>query len=252
MGKIRRVKKVHVVAITVFLALLLALVSVAAAAGGITLTPSSQASGGSVTVNGTGFGANVEVGVGLGAEVAGSETHMAYSGTGPGPYGGTLAHWPVKPGSFSLESDTTSGGGVITDYTDSGNGNLSSESPYFVAGMIDYATGKWSRTSMVDLTGIDQIYSANYTYYQYNVTSVGQGNTTGSGAFSASITVPNVASGTYTVTAVDSLGNMASATLTVTVIPEGLTVGVMLMVSSVAVIVSTRYFRKRPKIKNCS
>jgi len=248
MGKIRHIKKGLLAAITVFLTLLLALVSVASAAGGITLTPSTQAAGGSVTVNGTGFGANAEVGIGFGAEVAGSETHMVYSGTGPGPYGGKLAHWPIKPGSFTLESDTTSGGGVITDYTDSGNGNLSSESPYFVAGMIDYATGNWSRTSAVDLTGIDQLYSANYTYYQYNVTPVAQGNTTSSGGFSASITVPNVASGTYTVTAVDSLGNSASASLTVSVIPEGLTVGVMLTVSSVAVIVSTRYFRKQPKI----
>jgi hypothetical protein len=248
MGEIRHVKKVLLVAITVFLAILLAMVSVAAAAGGITLNPSTQATGGSVTVNGTGFGGNVEVGIGLGAEVAGSEKNMTYSGDGPGPYGGTLAHWPVKPGSFSLESDTTSGGGVITDYTDNGDGTLASTSPYFVAGMIDYATGKWSRTSAVDLTGITQFYSANYTYYQNNVTPVAQGNTTGSGTFSASITVPNVADGTYSVTAVDSQGNIGVASLTVSVIPEGLTVGVMLTVSSVAVIVSTRYFRKRPKI----
>jgi hypothetical protein len=33
-----------------------------------------------------------------------------------------------------------------------------------------------------------------------------------------------------------------------TAIPEGLTIGVMVLISSVAVIVSTRYFRKQPKI----
>ena len=33
-------------------------------------------------------------------------------------------------------------------------------------------------------------------------------------------------------------------------IPEGLTIGVMMLLSTVAVIVSTRYFRKRPKIEN--
>jgi hypothetical protein len=31
-------------------------------------------------------------------------------------------------------------------------------------------------------------------------------------------------------------------------IPEGLTIGVMMLVSSVAVVVSSRYFRKQPKI----
>jgi hypothetical protein len=30
-------------------------------------------------------------------------------------------------------------------------------------------------------------------------------------------------------------------------IPEGLTIGVMLLLSTVAVVVGTRYFRKRPK-----
>ena len=35
-------------------------------------------------------------------------------------------------------------------------------------------------------------------------------------------------------------------------IPEGLTLGVMLLMSTVAVIVSLRYFRKRPKFEKCS
>jgi predicted secreted protein len=36
------------------------------------------------------------------------------------------------------------------------------------------------------------------------------------------------------------------------VVPEGLTVGVMVLLSTVAVVVGVRYFRKRPKIENCS
>jgi hypothetical protein len=36
------------------------------------------------------------------------------------------------------------------------------------------------------------------------------------------------------------------------VVPEGLTIGVMVLLATVAVIVGTRYFRKRPKIENCS
>jgi outer membrane protein assembly factor BamB len=35
-------------------------------------------------------------------------------------------------------------------------------------------------------------------------------------------------------------------------IPEGLTIGVMMLLSTLAVIVGTRYFRKRPKIENYS
>jgi hypothetical protein len=34
------------------------------------------------------------------------------------------------------------------------------------------------------------------------------------------------------------------------VVPEGLTIGVMLAMSAIAVIVSMRYFRKRPKWEN--
>jgi hypothetical protein len=74
--------------------------------------------------------------------------------------------------------------------------------------------------------------------------------TLASGAFSASITVPSVADGNYVVTAVDTAGNKATATLNV--VPEGLTVGVMVVVSSVVVIVSSCYFRKKPKIKSCN
>jgi uncharacterized membrane protein YfhO len=72
--------------------------------------------------------------------------------------------------------------------------------------------------------------------------------TTGAGAFTASITVPTVADGNYVVTAVDTAGNKATQTLNV--VPEGLTIGVMLTLSTIAVIISTRYFRKQPKIKN--
>jgi hypothetical protein len=229
--------------------ILASIMATVAAAGAITLTPTTQASGASVTVDGTGFGATKAVGIGFGAEVQVNETNMPYSGTGPGPYSGIAAHRPIKPGSFKLTSDTTAGGGVVTDYTDNGDGALASTSPYFVEGYINYVTGNWSRTSTIDLTGIDQIYSAAYTYYAYNVTPAVGVTTLGSGAFSASITVPSVADGSYVVTAVDSAGNKATANLTVDhTVPEGLTLGVMLALSTIAVIVSIRYFRKPPKL----
>ena len=57
----------------------LALISIAAAAGALTLTPTAQAPGASVSVGGSSFGVTRAVGIGFGAEVAGSNTNMAYS-----------------------------------------------------------------------------------------------------------------------------------------------------------------------------
>jgi hypothetical protein len=243
--------KVYITAITAFLMLSLALVSIAAAAGAITLMPTTQGPGASVTVDGTGFGATKDVGIGFGAEVADSDTDMAYTGEGTGPYSGRLSHWPIKPGSFVLYSDTTAGGGIVSTYTDAGDGTTLWSFDGTPMGTIDYTTGEWSRSSTVDVSGIPTNYSATYTRYAYNVTPVAGVTTLASGAFTASITVPSVANGNYAVTAVDTQGNVASATLVVDdAIPEGLTVGVMVIVSAVAVVVSIRYFRKQPKIKS--
>jgi hypothetical protein len=246
-------KKVYPTVIMAFLTLsmVLAVIPLASAAGAITVTPTTQAPGASVTVDGTGFGATKAVGIGFGAEVRVGETNIPYSGTGPGPYSGNLSYRPIKPGSFVLTSDTTAGGGVVTEYTDNGDGTLSSTSPYFVEGTINYVTGQFSRTSSVDLTDIVQIYSANYTRYTYNVTPSAGATTGPSGTFTAAITVPSVANGNYNVTAIDTQGNRATATLAVDdTVPEGLTIGVMVLLSSVAVIVSSRYFRKQPKIRS--
>jgi hypothetical protein len=220
------------------------------AAGAITLTPTSQATGASVSVAGTGFGTTKAVGIGFGTEVSVSQTNMSYTGTGVGPYGGTLAYAPIKPGSFSLTSDTTAGGGVVTEYTDNGDGTLASTSTYFAGGTINYVTGQWSRTSTIDLTDIVQVYNANYIRYNYTVTPVGGVTTSGTGAFTTSITVPNVAAGTYTVTAIDTSGNRATSSLTVTgSIPETLTIGVVVVLSTFVTLVSFRYFREQPKIR---
>ena len=253
MKKRQQTKKVYITAIAAFLTLSLALVSIAAAAGAITLTPTTQAPGSSVTVDGTGFGATKTVGIGLGAEVAvtGEVTPLLTGGgtDGTGPWVGHIAHYPIKPGSFSMQSDTSS---LLVDYTDNGDGTLASTSTFFVSGSINYANGTFSRTSTTDLTQYSEtfIHTAAYTYYTYNVTPVAGVTTGGSGAFTASITVPIVTDGSYTVTAVDTQGNVATSTLVVDhIIPEGLTVGVMVLLSAVAVIVSTRYFKK-PKIKN--
>lgn len=243
--------KSFVVAIMVFAVLSLVLMSVAVAVGSITLTPSTQASGGSVVVAGSGFGASKAVGIACGAEVAGSNSNMAFSGTGTGPYSGRLSYWPIKPGSFVLTSDTTSAGGVVTAYNDNGDGTLRSDSAYFVSGTINYVTGEWSRTSTIDLTGLEQIYAATYTRYQYNMTSAGNVTTTASGTFSTSVIVPTVANGNYNVTAIDAQGNRAVIALSVSgVIPESFGVALLILVSSVAVVAGASYFRKRPRIES--
>jgi len=51
--------------------------------------------------------------------------NMAYSGTGMGPYSGRVSNYPIKPGSFVLYSDTTTGGGLVSTYNDNGDGTLS-------------------------------------------------------------------------------------------------------------------------------
>jgi len=252
MKKMQHKKRAYAIALVAFMSLL-AIMPLASAAGAITLTPTAQAPGASVSVSGTGFGATTAVGIGFGAEVKGSDANMAYSGTGTGPYTGRISHYPIKPGNFALTSDTSSGAGIVSTYTDVGDGTTRWSYDGTIMGTINYTTGAWSRSTTVDVTGIAANYSATYIYYQYNVTPAAGVPTSASGTFTASITVTAVANGIYNVTAIDSKGNLAFKSLTVdSTIPEGLTVGVMISLSTVAVIVSARYFRKPPKIRNSS
>jgi hypothetical protein len=83
------------------------------------------------------------------------------------------------------------------------------------------------------------------------VTPGGGVTTSGSGTFSTSITVPAVADGIYGVTAVDSNGNWATASLTVSAtIPEVLPLAGMIILSSVAVLVGSRYFGRKSQVEN--
>jgi hypothetical protein len=244
-----------ILAITVSAAFSLVLLSVAVAAGSITLTPGTQAAGGSVTVTGTGFGATKSVSIGFGSEVAGSDSSMAYSEVG-GPGGslglnwtGRLSHYPVKPGSYVFTSDTGSGG-IVSTYTDLGDGTCSWSYDGSVMGRINYVTGVWYRGTTVDVTGIAALYSATYTYYQYNVTATGGVTTNSTGGFTTTITVPTaVTNGNYNVTAVDTSGSKGVSLLAVNgVIPEGFPIVLIMLLTATAVIASSYYFRKRPSI----
>ncbi len=223
------------------------------AAGALTLTPTAQAPESSVTANGTGFGANQAVGIGFGAEVNVINGTMVVTGpfdTGTGPYTSFMSHVPIKPGTFRLSKNVTST--IWSVDADLGNGTLNSTTPVFVNGTINYVTGQWTLyTSTPISSSIHFMNLINYTYYQYNVTPAAGVTTNSLGEFTASIAVPSVANGVYNVTAIDTQGHTATSTLTVdNTIPEGLSIVVILILSSFAVIASTCYFRKRPKIKN--
>jgi hypothetical protein len=265
MKRMKQKTKVYTIvfAALLMMAIILAVAPMASAAGAITLTPTAQAPTASVTVDGTAFGAEKPVGIGLGAEVTVTDEYHEITDlvTNPvydedlgvdtyGPFGVTANHYPIKPGSFSALYDVS---GVQSNYWDKDppDGTLETDSTYAVDPRVNYVNGTCGRRSTADWSSYEAYVMISYTYYTYNVTPAAGVTADGSGVFSASITVPSVDDGDYAVTAVDSVGNMATATLTVDhTIPEGLTLGVMLTLSTIAVIVSIRYFRKQPKIKS--
>ena len=135
-------------------------------------------------------------------------------------------------------------------FDDAGNGTLIKASAIANASILNatmnYVTGQFTVFTLGPVPSTaNYVRMVNYTCYQYNVTPAAGVTTTGAGAFSASITVPSVDNGNYAVTAIDTQGNLATATLNT--IPEGLTFSVMVLLSTVAVIVCIRYYRKRPK-----
>jgi uncharacterized spore protein YtfJ len=243
-------KRIYITTATAFLALLLVLAPKLStnAALGITLTPTSGEPGDSVTVDGTDFAASSTVGIGFGSEVKVDDESVSVTGSGVGPWTGVLANRPIKPGSFNMTSDTE---GVQVTYTDNGDGTLYSSSTYFASGTINYTSGEFSRTSTTDLSGYTLIHIVDYTCYENGLTSAAGVPTDSSGDFTTNVTVAQVANGTYTVTAIDKQGNIVSSTFTVvgSIIPEGFSFGVVVLLSSLAVMVATLVFRKQLKTR---
>lgn len=254
MKKTHKIKTTSLLVLLVSVFLLSALAGVqfvgqVSATGSLTLTPAVQAPGASVTVDGADFGATRAVGIGFGAEVNVINEVMNTTGpygVGTGPYYGNIAY-PVKPGTFKMSLIIPGGASMEMVGDVAGNGTLNLIFPGFVNATIDYVTGQYTcfMTGAVPVDRQSWPHIVNYTRYEYNVTPAAGVLTGGSGTFSASITVPSVANGNYVVTAIDTQGNVATATLTT--VPEGLTLGVMLTLSTIAMIASKRHFRKRPK-----
>ena len=243
-------RKVFVMIAISFLIFLPAFIPHAAAAGSITLTPNAQAPGGVVTVTGTGFGASKAIGIGLGSEINVTGEAHTPTGTGTGPWLTRTNHYPLKPGSFSFDSNVV--GSSETQFTDKGDGTMSTTSSYDAGSYLYYVTGIFGRSSTMDLTSSEIIFTAAYKYYQYNVTPLNNPNSTATGTFSVQITVPaGLADGNYNVTAIDAGGNTATATLNVSTqpIPETLSIEAIMLLS-VAVIAGSIVLSKQPKIRN--
>jgi hypothetical protein len=170
---------------------------------------------------------------------------------GNGPYTGFTTRLPMKPTTFRISINISSTTWFQTASDVAGNGTLNNGLPTGNV-TLNYVTGNWTRFTTSPVASSPYYkHICNYTTYEYNLTPTAGVTTNSSGAFTDSITVPAVANGVYTITAVDTEGHIATATLTVdNTIPEGLTLGVMLILSTIAVIVSLRYFRKRPKTEN--
>jgi hypothetical protein len=247
-------KKMYTAAVMMFLTLsiVLSVIPMASAAGAITLTPTAQTPGASVSVAGTGFGATKAVGIVCGAEIAVTgEVHNIPSPSGTGPFTAIMNHYPIKPGSFSFHCTVSSDTNVVeSDYTDNGDGTLASSSTYALNPFVNYITGAFGRSTSSAWDGYTVVYTASYTYYAYNMTPAAGITTSGAGAFTASVTVPTMANGNYNVTAIDTGGNRATATLGVNVIPEGFTIGIIVLLSTAAVIVGSHCFRKQSKFES--
>jgi len=244
----------------VFVLLLLSVFAISSiivrGASQVELTPTSGEPGDSVIVEGIDFAATNNAGIGFGPEVTVTgEVHdiLNVSIGGPEVYGPFVArtlYYPIVPGSFYFFCDVS---GVTSEYFDNGDGTLNTESTYAVDPFVNYVTGEFGRSSNSPWDGYIVNFTASYTYYQFNVTPAESIPTDGTGAFTVNITVPEIWNGTEPLTVVDEAGNMATSDFTIygsDVVPEPLTIGAIVMLSSAALMVSFYWLRKKNLTKN--
>jgi len=107
--------------------------------------------------------AKVEVNLGEVSTEGVTGESVSITGSGQGPYNGTLSKAPVKPGSVTITITYTSGGNPATDtFTDDGKGNLllGTEDK----GDINYATGYFEVTLSQEPDTGSITATADYTY----------------------------------------------------------------------------------------
>ena len=233
------------------LATILTAIPPSSAAGSITLTPSSTSPGSSVMVTGTGFAPNAAIAIAFGAEVAFTGESTEPVGVGLGPHTVTVAHRPIKPGTYVMNVNVNNGLSVYDIVDSSSTGVLTTTATSISSATINYATGKYTSYTTVDPSSFTIIHTSRYTSYQNNVTPSAGVTTSADGSFSASIIVPSVDNGTYTLTAISANGNFAISSLSVNdpPVPEGFSAGLLMLLSVVAVLFGSIYFKKLPKVR---
>ena len=236
----------------VSLALLLAsaTIIVAKAAAAITLDPTTGAPGSSVDLTGTGFAGSKTVGVGWGPPVAVAHDSATVTKVGDLEFYGTTSQYPIEPGSFKYTYTQDS---VELYFGDNGDGALTDPAGgRLSSGSINYTSGYFHCIMSSSTRTFNPGYFSYTTYYFNSINSaLPILPTDGSGAISGQLTVPQIWNGTETVWVIDEKGNIATSDFTVVesdVIPEALTIGVVMILSSAAVVVATFSFRKRKKI----
>lgn len=240
----RKTKIIAVASLMLLIALTIPMIKAQTVA--ITVGTEPLMPGDSVTVEGIGFGDTAAVAIGVGEEVTVTgEAHEIPEPAGNGPFIAIVDHYPIKPGSFSFHCDVS---GVTSDYYDDyANGTLNTSSTYAVDPFVNYVTGEFGRSTNSPWDGYIVVFTANYTYYQ-NATPAAGVTTDPTGAFTAETTVPeDLVNGNHSVTAIDELGNFATSDETFEKVPEGVTLGVMTLVSSAAGLVGSRYLWKRSR-----
>lgn len=223
------------------------------AAAVVNLTPTTGEPGDPVVVDGTDFAASASIGIGFGPEIGitNESPTVTDNGQGENPriITGYTAKQPIKPGSFIWAIDF--GQASPVQYSDNGDGTLESNSGPAFTGTINYTTGYFTQTSTSFTSFPATNPEIDYITYAFDVTPSGLA-TDSSGMLSEGITVPEIWNGTEPVTVIDDQGNLASSDFTVSgsdVIPEPLTITAIILLSSVALVVSFYGLRKRPPSK---
>jgi hypothetical protein len=226
-------------------------IPMASAAGSISLTPSSTSSGSSVNVTGTGFSPNAAIAIAFGAEVAVTGESTEPIGSGLGPHTVTVAHRPIKPGTYVMNVNVNNGLSVYDIVDSSCTGVLTTTATSISSATINYVSGKYTSYTTVDPSSFTIIHTSRYTSYQNNVTPSTGITTSTDGSFSASIIVPAVANGSYVITAISATGNLATSNLSVNTqpVPEGFSTGLVMLLSVVAVLFGSIYLSKIPRNK---
>ena len=217
------------------------------AASIVSLNPNSGEPDDLVGVEATGFEPSTAISVGFGPEVNVVGENPTITDTGEGSYpremSGYTAYSPIKPGSFSWIIDY----GLEIEYFDNGDGTLNSTVVGTFSGTINYTSGYFYRTSTTGTDFVIQEHEISYTTYEFDVTPTNLASSA-SGNVSANMTIPAIWNGTHPVTLIDSIGNLATSDFEVygsDIVPEPLTVGAIVLLSSAALATSFYFLRKR-------